>query len=123
LGVLDFSVCQTKPGRDARYYRRAFCINGYHMNDKSYWVYILLCENNTYYTGYTSNLERRYLSHLQGKGKCKYTRSFKPIKIVQSWVITGDKAKAMQVERYIKKLSRKEKEELINNPKLLGPPS
>ncbi len=89
------------------------------MSASCYWVYMLLCENNTYYTGYTNNLEQRYLSHIQGTGKCKYTRSFKPIKIAQSWAIEGDKTKAMQVERYIKKLSRKEKDELVNNPKLL----
>ena len=86
-----------------------------------YWVYILLCNNNNYYTGYTNNLDRRYQTHLLGKG-AKYTRSFRPIKIAQSWPIMNDKAIAMKVERYIKKLSRAEKEELIVNPKLLHIP-
>jgi putative endonuclease len=82
---------------------------------KTYWVYILLCENQSYYTGYTDNLEKRYLAHLTGKGS-KYTRSFKPLKIAQSWEISGEKALAMQIERTIKKLSRKQKEALILNP-------
>jgi putative endonuclease len=86
------------------------------MGAKNYWVYILLCENNSYYTGYTHDLPKRYLSHVNGTGKCKYTRSFKPIKIAQSWQIQGDKALAMRLERYIKTLSRTEKESLIACP-------
>ncbi|WP_454783526.1 GIY-YIG nuclease family protein [Legionella sp. WA2022007384] len=89
------------------------------MSNVSYWVYILLCENHTYYTGYTNDLEKRYTSHVEGTGRCKYTRSFKPIKIAQSWEIKEGKLKAMQVERYIKKLSRVDKDKLINNPNLL----
>ena len=88
-------------------------------NTEDYWVYILLCNNNTYYTGYTNNLEKRYQSHVDGTGKCKYTRSFKPICIAQSWKINGDKAQAMRLERNIKKLTRGEKEQLIANPSSL----
>ncbi|CDZ76444.1 GIY-YIG nuclease superfamily protein [Legionella massiliensis] len=86
------------------------------MDDSCYWVYILLCENNTYYTGFTNNLLKRYQSHIDGTGKCKYTRSFKPVKIAQSWQINGGKADAMRVERLIKKLSRSEKEKIIADP-------
>lgn len=89
------------------------------MNLPYYWVYILLCDNNSYYTGYTPDLEKRYQSHLDGSGKCKYTRSFKPLRIAQSWKIEGDKALAMKIERYIKKLSRAEKEKLIASPEKL----
>lgn len=84
----------------------------------SLWVYILLCHNNTYYTGYTTNLDKRYASHLNGTAS-KYTRSFKPIKIAQSWIINGDKSLAMKIERHIKKLSRSQKERLISHPELL----
>ena len=86
---------------------------------KIYWVYMLLCENNTYYTGYTNNLEKHYVSHVEGTGGCKYTRSFKPIKIAQSWEIKEGKGRAMKVERYIKKLPRTMKEKLIDCPELL----
>ncbi|MCC5791847.1 MAG: GIY-YIG nuclease family protein [Legionellaceae bacterium] len=89
------------------------------MRKSSYWVYILLCENNTYYTGYTNNLEKRYQSHVEGTGRCKYTRSFKPLKIAQYWEIREGKLKAMQMERYIKKLSRPDKDKLVNEPHLL----
>jgi putative endonuclease len=81
----------------------------------SYWVYILLCSNNTYYTGYTIDLDKRYASHLKGTAS-KYTRSFKPIKIAQSWKIEGSKSLAMRIEKNIKKLSRIEKEKIISYP-------
>lgn len=84
-----------------------------------YWVYILHCDNNTYYTGYTNDLDKRYQSHVDGTGKCKYTKSFKPLKIAQSWKIDGDRALAMRFERIIKKLSRAEKEIIIEKPETL----
>lgn len=85
-----------------------------------YWIYILHCENNSYYTGYTHDLIKRYQSHVDGSGKCKYTRSFKPVKLAQCWKIIGDQSFAMQMERHIKSLSREEKEKLIQCPELLA---
>jgi putative endonuclease len=90
------------------------------LNDASFWVYILLCENNTYYTGYTNDLAKRFHSHLNGSGRCKYTKSFKPSRIAQCWKINGDKAFAMMIERTIKKLSRPEKEAIIEKPETLS---
>ncbi|HEV2614396.1 MAG TPA: GIY-YIG nuclease family protein [Gammaproteobacteria bacterium] len=86
------------------------------MKIQSYWVYILYCKNDTYYTGYTINMQKRYHSHVNGTGKCKYTRSFKPLHIAQCWKILGDKSLAMQIERHIKTLSRAEKEKIIKEP-------
>ncbi|MFI4956618.1 MAG: GIY-YIG nuclease family protein [Gammaproteobacteria bacterium] len=86
------------------------------MEETKYWVYILQCSNNSYYIGYTNDLAKRYRSHVDGTGKCKYTKSFKPIKIAQCWEITGEKSFAMHIERSIKKLSRSEKEVAIANP-------
>lgn len=88
-------------------------------NKLEFWVYILHCENDTYYTGYTNDLPKRYQSHLNGTSRCKYTKSFKPLCIAQSWKISGEKAFAMEVERNIKKLSRAEKEGIIKQPKSL----
>lgn len=81
-----------------------------------YWVYILLCANGSYYTGYTVDLERRYHEHITGTGGCKYTRSFKPLKIAAAWQVDVDKAMAMKIERQIKKMTRAEKEALILKP-------
>ncbi|MBS0358132.1 MAG: GIY-YIG nuclease family protein [Proteobacteria bacterium] len=88
--------------------------------EKTYWVYILHCSNGTYYTGYTTNLNRRYEKHVKGSGKCKYTRSFKPTRIAASLKIEGNRSLAMHIERRIKRMSKREKERLILNPDLLN---
>jgi putative endonuclease len=80
---------------------------------------MLRCSNGSFYTGYTDNLQKRYQSHIDGTGGCKYTRSFKPLEIAQSWKIAGEKSNAMRVERFIKKLSRAQKEILTKNPETL----
>ena len=91
------------------------------MNEQPYyWIYILRCINNTYYTGYTNDLQKRYQSHVDGTGKCKFTRSFKPLEIAQCWKIVGNKALAMKIERYIKTFSHAEKEKIILQPSLLS---
>ncbi|MES2219078.1 MAG: GIY-YIG nuclease family protein [Pseudomonadota bacterium] len=87
------------------------------MTTSHYWVYILHCQNDSYYTGYTTDLMRRYQAHLDGK--CKYTRSFKPLAIAQAWKISGTKGSAMRIENFIKKLSREGKEQLLLKPESL----
>ena len=76
-----------------------------------YYTYLLLTENNTFYCGYTDNLEKRFQKHLSGKG-AKYTRINKPIKIVYSKEFES-KSNAMKEEARIKKLSHSEKSKLI----------
>jgi putative endonuclease len=90
------------------------------MLGKSYWVYILLCENGNYYTGYTTDLARRYEEHSTGTLKCKYTRSFKPLHIAQAWQVKGEQSKALKLEKYIKSLTKQEKKQLILNPEKLS---
>jgi putative endonuclease len=88
------------------------------MNDVLY-VYMLLCENGAYYTGYTTHIERRYQQHVNGTAKCKFTQSFKPIKLAQRWEIHGDKSVALKIEKFIKGLSKTEKEHIIQFPEEL----
>ena len=81
--------------------------------DKKYYVYILLTERNTYYCGYTDDVEKRYLAHLNGTG-AKYTRANKPVKLL--WSKEFDtKSEALKEECRIKALSRAEKEKLFLN--------
>jgi putative endonuclease len=89
------------------------------MDTQCFYVYILCCENGSYYTGYTTDLKRRYREHARGTRKSKFTRSFKPLAIAQFWTIDSDKRLAMRVEKHIKKLTRKDKERLILRPELL----
>lgn len=75
------------------------------------YTYIVECRDGTYYTGWTTDIDRRIRVHNAGKG-AKYTRSRLPVKLVYM-EIWETKQQAMQREAYIKKLSRKEKEKLI----------
>lgn len=77
------------------------------------YTYILECEDGSYYTGWTNNLEKRYEAHCKGVG-AKYTKAHKPIRIAY-YEEHEDKIVAMQREYYIKHLTRKEKEELISH--------
>lgn len=86
------------------------------MKKQCYWVYILQTMNGHYYTGYTSDLSRRYQQHLSGKANCRYTRCFPPVGLKQCWQIREDQGLAMKVEYLIKKKSRRIKDELIRDP-------
>ncbi len=83
-----------------------------------FWVYILLCDNNSLYVGYTTDLMKRYHSHVRGTA-AKYTRSFQPYSIAQAWPIYGKKSQAMKIELFIKKMNKTEKLNIIENPILL----
>ena len=49
---------------------------------KTYYVYILKCSDNTYYTGFTSNLDNRLFEHQSGKHKDSYTYTRRPLELV-----------------------------------------
>jgi putative endonuclease len=90
------------------------------MSLSSHYVYILLCENGAYYSGYTTDLQRRYQEHVAGLAKCKYTRSFKPIALLKAWQFKGDKKAALSCERFIKRLAKPLKKQLILAPAQLA---
>ncbi|MCD8199186.1 MAG: GIY-YIG nuclease family protein [Phascolarctobacterium sp.] len=70
-------------------------------------VYMLLCNDGSLYTGWTNNLARRLEMHRQGKG-AKYTRGRGPLALVYSEEVP-DRETALKREYSIKKLSHKEK--------------
>ncbi len=80
-------------------------------NDKKHYVYILKCADNTFYTGYTTDPERRAKVHNSGKG-AKYTRSRRPVELIYTEEF-DDKREAQRREYAIKQLTRAEKEKLI----------
>lgn len=75
------------------------------------YVYIIRCKDNSLYTGWTNNLEKRFKAHCEGKG-AKYTKGRGPLKLVY-FEKYDTKQEAMKREYFIKRLSRKEKLELI----------
>lgn len=82
-----------------------------------YVVYILECTNGCYYTGYTTDMKRRYQEHIDGSSKCKYTRSFPPVKIAASWTIeSSNSSLPLKIEKKLKNLSKQEKWKLIEQP-------
>jgi putative endonuclease len=78
-------------------------------------VYIVQCQDGTYYTGYTPDLAKRLQLHNKGKG-AKYTRGRRPVKLV--WCREYRHFKnAILEENRIKGLTRPQKEELVGNIK------
>jgi putative endonuclease len=76
-----------------------------------YYVYILLCADGSFYTGYTKNVDERTKLHSNGRG-ARYTKMHKPQKVVYIEQFTS-RAEAMRREKAIKKLSHEQKENLI----------
>ncbi len=74
-------------------------------------VYMVECSDGTLYTGWTTDAERRVEMHNQGQG-AKYTRSRLPVTLVYLEKIRG-KSEGLRREAAIKKLRRKQKEQLI----------
>jgi len=91
------------------------------MEKKKSFVYILHCADDTLYTGYTTDLDRRLKEHQMGSKKCKYTMAKirRPVEMVSSWEIEGPRGHALRIEAFIKKLSKKKKQELITSPNVL----
>jgi putative endonuclease len=77
------------------------------------YVYILECGDGTYYTGWTTDLQKREAKHNSGKG-AKYTRSRLPVKVIYFEELPSS-VEAQRRERAIKRLTRKEKENLVKD--------
>nr|WP_317377506.1 GIY-YIG nuclease family protein [uncultured Faecalimonas sp.] len=75
------------------------------------YTYIVQCSDGTLYTGWTNDLTHRMQAHNQGKG-AKYTKARRPVTLIY-YEAFETKEEAMKREYAIKRLSRREKEELI----------
>lgn len=80
------------------------------------YTYILRCADGTLYTGWTNDPEKRLRAHNEGKG-AKYTRSRRPVEMVY-YETYEEKQDAQRREAEIKKLTRRQKEELIQKGQL-----
>ena len=79
--------------------------------EKNHYAYMLRCADNTIYSGYTNDLEKRLETHNSGKG-AKYTKTRRPVKLVY-YETFKNKSEAMKREYEFKHLTRQEKEKLI----------
>jgi len=84
---------------------------------KSNWkVYIVECSDGTYYTGITTDIDRRILEHNYSFKSAKYTRSRRPVQLIYEETLE-DRSKASKREHQIKKMKRKQKTILIKSDK------
>lgn len=79
--------------------------------EKKYYTYLVCCSDDSLYCGYTTDLKKRIKNHNLGKG-AKYTKGRRPVILVYHEEFLS-KEEALRRERQIKKLSRKEKLDLI----------
>lgn len=81
---------------------------------KIYYVYILKCSDNSFYTGVTNDVERRLLEHNNSEDKSAYTFRKRPVELV--WFETyNDINQAIEKEKQIKGWNRKKKQALIDD--------
>lgn len=78
----------------------------------SNYCYILRCADGTLYTGWTNDLERRLRAHNAGRGG-KYTRVRRPVELAY-YEKFSSKEEAMSREWHIKRLTREQKQKLID---------
>ncbi len=80
----------------------------------TYYIYILLCSDNSYYIGVTNNIERRVLQHENGVNSKSYTYNKRPIHLIYTEEFVDIK-QAIAREKQLKKWTRAKKEALVNN--------
>jgi len=80
-------------------------------SNAKWFIYMIRCHGGQLYTGITTDVERRFGEHQQGKG-AKFLRGKQPLQLVFSEKI-GNRSEALKMELTVKKLRRSEKELLI----------
>ncbi|WP_407484398.1 GIY-YIG nuclease family protein [Elizabethkingia meningoseptica] len=81
---------------------------------KTYYVYIVKCSDNSYYTGVTNDLDKRINEHNNGYNPESYTYLRRPVELVFHYEF-NDINQAIAFEKQIKGWSRKKKEAIIND--------
>ena len=84
------------------------------VGDKVRFLYVVRCSDGTLYTGVTINPDRRLKEHNKGRRGAKYTQSRRPIDnmVLLEWFV--NRSQAQKAEHKFKKLTREQKEDIIN---------
>jgi len=82
---------------------------------KQYFVYLLLCANESIYTGITTDVERRFTEHQSGKLGARFTRAAKPVRVLYREA-HENRSLALKREAQIKKWPRAKKLALVGSP-------
>lgn len=83
----------------------------------SFFVYMLECADGTYYIGSTNNLEKRLHEHNHSKNGAHYTKIRRPV-VLKYFETAASLSEARKREAELKRLSRKEKEILLQGFKV-----
>ena len=75
------------------------------------YAYLVRCSDNSLYAGWTNNMEKRLKSHNDGTG-AKYTKSRRPVTLAYLEAF-DTRSEAMKREAALKKMTHKQKEELV----------
>ena len=86
------------------------------MKNSDWYVYIVKCKDDSLYTGISNSVEERVKKHNLGKGSKSIVKSIRPVELVYVERFEN-RSEASKRESEIKKLSRKDKKQLVN----LGP--
>lgn len=81
---------------------------------RQFYLYILLCSDQTYYVGITNDILRRVAEHNQGIASNSYTNKRRPVELM-FYEVFYDPQEAIRREKQIKKWSHAKKEALINS--------
>jgi len=84
------------------------------VKSKEWYLYVVECSDGTFYTGVTTDIPRRVNEHNTSARGAKYTRSRRPVRTVY-WRKMEDKSSAQTEESKFKRLSRKQKQEIISS--------
>ena len=84
-----------------------------------YYIYILRCEDNSLYTGITTDIKRRFAEHKNKSSQsANYTKTHNVVS-VEALFSTDGRGDALRLEYLIKKLNKRQKEEALNNANLI----
>jgi putative endonuclease len=87
-------------------------------NPMSWYLYVVKCQDTSLYTGITTDIPRRIKEHNSKKGAF-YTKNKVPVELVYQEAMSNQ-SEARKREAAIKKLTKKEKLELINDKSRLA---
>ena len=83
------------------------------MKRGDWFLYVVECSDGTLYAGIATDVTRRLREHNSSLKGAKYTRSRRPVNLIY-WTDFSDRATACKAEAKFKKLTRKQKLEIIN---------
>jgi putative endonuclease len=83
------------------------------LDEKAWFLYVLRCADDTLYTGTTTDISRRIDEHNTKKCGAKYTKTRRPVELI-FWLDFENRSQAQKAEYKFKKLTRTQKEKIIN---------